>query len=1037
MAVGRPHAARRGAGRVCAIVILSILPHAGAQVSSPTTQHAALIPARKGIGAADLATLYRRGTQRIYRGAARTTIGMPCGGIGAGQLYVLGDGTLGKWDIDGQRRFSGHGADSYRTYRPEQPIAQGFALGVVDSAGNATSLTLDDAGYDAIEFVGEYPVARIRYRSRAQAAPPVHVDLEVFSPFIPLDARASAYPATVLRFTVANWSDGPVEVALGGWLENMAGREAPSSLTIKRRNRCVTEGGLASVLMDVAERRPPQPDAPVVRVLHDFEAGSYAGWAASGEAFGQQPADGKVGNQNDVTGFEGEHLVNSYASSDQSTGRLTSTPFRIELPYITFLLGGGQHPGQTCLNLVIDDKVVRSATGRNREQLTRYAWDVSGFTGQEARFEIVDEHSGAWGHVNVDQIAVTNAVPAEFSDYDRQALNFGELALTLVGEGAAMAQWEGRDEFIRALGQPGVPAVSQAEASLERPLVGAVTSRFALPASESRTVTFVVSWYFPNLHTEHGVMYSNWFDGAGDVARQLAANLEQLRQDTLLFCDTYYEQTTLPRWLVARLMMPVSTLATGTSQWWKNGRFWAWEGVGCCAGTCTHVWNYAQAHAWLFPELARSTRSLQDLCDGFDGKTGLVGFRSNRAYAADGQASTVLKCYREHRNSANLEFLRLHWPRIKLALEYLIEQDANADGIIENSQHNTFDINFVGPNTFVGSLYLAALRAGEQMALLMNEPHTAQRYQAIHEAGSKWTAENLFNGEYFEQRLPAASNADWQYGSGCLSDQVFGQNWAHQLDLGYVYPVAQVRDALRAVFKYNWALDVGPYNEEYPPERWFAQAEEPGLFVCTWPRGGRPEKPVRYRDEVWTGSEYQVAAGMTWEGLLDEALLVVQSIEQRYDGTRHNPWNEVECGDHYARALASWGVLQALETYTYDGPAGRLGFAPRIRPEKSQCFFSAARGWGTLGQKRQRRYQENSIHIKWGELRLTVLSVARPAGIDPEQVRAQAGVRLGDDQLAWQKLAVEVQQHADHYELHFAEPLTLRAGWRLDTVLTW
>jgi len=1017
--------------RLClAVALLAVYTAAGAAwaQTATTRPHGELIAADKGFSRAQLDVLYARGTQRVYAGNARATLGMPCGGIAAGQLYVLGDGTLGGFDIDGLHRFSGYGRDNYRSNRPARPIAQGFMLTVIDADHVVSYTPVGDEGYDDIRFVGEYPQAHIAYRAKERDVPPVQVDLTVFSPFIPLDARESAFPATVLRFRLENQDQRVMMIALGGWLENMVGREANTTLTIQRRNRRDDSGGLTGVVMDIVEHRPPETTEPAqTHGVADFESGTYDGWTVSGEAFGTAPASGALETQNPVSGFGGKRLVNSFGGGDDTTGRMVGEPFEIMLPYVTYRIGGGGHAGKTCLNLVVEGKVVRTATGRNNETLELRAWQVDELIGRQAHIEILDEQTGAWGHINVDDITLTNTLPEALREYDPTALNFGNMALTLVGEGAASARWDGQDKF-----WPGQHQLTKAEAQagFGEPLVGTVvTQRMALKPGESCEVTFLVSWYFPNLHTDHGIMYANWFTGARNVAEVLARDLDRLTRETELFCDTYYHDTTLPWWLATRLMMPTSTLATGTCQWWRNGRFWAWEGVGCCSGTCTHVWNYAQSHAWLFPEIARSVRSQQDLGAGFDDQTGLVGFRSNRAYAADGQAGTVLKCYREHLLSKDGAFLAEHWPRIKMALEYLIAQDGNEDGIIENSQHNTFDINFIGPNPFVGSLYLAALRAGEEMARLVNEPAAAERYHRIFESGQAWTVAHLFNGEYFEQALPPGADTSWQYGTGCLSDQVFGQNWAHGLGLGYIYPPDKVRSALASVHKYNWATDVAAYNGAYPPERWFVVNGDPGLFVCTWPRGGRYAEPVRYRDEVWTGIEYQAAAGMAWEGMVDEALVLVDAVERRYDGARHNPWNEVECGDHYARALAAWGVMNALLGYTCDGPAKRLTFEPRLTPDNCAAFFSGPEGWGLLSQKREDGKQTDAIEVRWGTLELGELRLRTDPNQRPEtELQLTVAVR---DEPGGEKRTVRAEVEADdtgEVRLRFAPALRLNAG---------
>ncbi|MEJ2705236.1 MAG: GH116 family glycosyl hydrolase, partial [Sedimentisphaerales bacterium] len=148
-----------------------------------------------------------------------------------------------------------------------------------------------------------------------------------------------------------------------------------------------------------------------------------------------------------------------------------------------------------------------------------------------------------------------------------------------------------------------------------------------------------------------------------------------------------------------------------------------------------------------------------------------------------------------------------------------MSRDSNGDGLIEDSQHNTFDINFEGPNTFVGSLYLAALRAGEQMAKEMGDEPFARRCRKIFETGRKLTVERLWNGEYVIQLVDMKKYPKFQYGDGCLSDQLFGQGWADQLGLGYIYPARDVAMALQSVGRYNWAPDVGPYNAVYKPER--------------------------------------------------------------------------------------------------------------------------------------------------------------------------------------------------------------------------
>jgi len=479
----------------------------------------------------------------------------------------------------------------------------------------------------------------------------------------------------------------------------------------------------------------------------------------------------------------------------------------------------------------------------------------------------------------------------------------------------------------------------------------------------------------------------------------------------------------LPNWLLDRLNSTTSTLATETCHWRANGRFWAWEGVGCCHGTCGHVWNYAHTLARLFPQLERSVREMQDFnpAAGFNAETGAIGFRGEgwRGWAGDSQGGYVLKAYREHVMSADSTFLKRHWQRIRKALEFLIGQDGNDDGLIEGRQHNTYDIDFYGPNAMIGSLYLAALKAGGEMAREMGDGPFAARCGKIFDSGQKLSVKKLFNGEYFIQQVDLAKHARHQYGPGCLADQLFGQGWAHQLALGYVYSRQPVLRTLKSIWRYNWAPDIAAQNRSHKPERWFARNGEAGLFTCTWPHSPHLPQGVRYKNEIWTGIEYQVAGHMAWEGMVTEALAICRGVHDRYHPSKHNPWNEVECGDHYARGMASWGVLIGLSGFELHGPAGRIGFAPRITPGDFRCVFTAPEGWGTISQKRNGRRQVNRIEVKWGRLNGRTLALEVPDG---------AVVRNASVTLAGREIEGKVAQDGARVVLTASEDVIVKAG---------
>jgi len=991
------------------------------------------VPVKKDLKPEWIKQLAERGEPEVFSGKDLETIGMPIGGIGTGQLYLVGDGRLMGWDIFNQHYFSGWGATNYSSpsNMDASPVAQGFAVRI-EEAGKTVTRTLDCKGFSDVSFCGQYPIGIVNY---TDAALPVAVRLEAFSPFIPLSADHSALPATVMEFTVKNTSKETIEVTLAGWLENAVSRHSASELLGKRNNRLVRKGKVAMV-EGTAEGILPTGPVRKPRVLADFESNDYGDWTVEGKALGSGPAQGTLPRQNPVSGFQGKGLVNTFLGGDGPRGKLISPAFTIDRPFISFLIGGGRQRDRTCINLLVEGKRVKTATGREEERLTWQSWDVRGLQGKEARIEIVDDASGAWGHVNVDQIELGDKPRAGRKGTLEQQEDFGSMGLAVLGGpgqlvvSASLPEGEPADVLFT---DGGLAEANLRDVPLDKPLVGAVGRKFALPPGQEATVPFAVVWCFPKRPGRAKKnYYGNHFASAAAVAEYVGDNFEPLARDTRLWRDTWYDST-LPYWLLNRLFSTNSYLATGTCQWWANGRFWAWEGVGCCPGTCAHVWNYEHGMARLFPQLERSVREMQDFepAAGFVPQTGEIHFRgeSNDFWAGDGQAGTILKAYREHQMSPDDQFLRRNWPRIRKALEFLIHQDKDDNGVLEGSQHNTYDINFYGPNTMIGSLYLGALRAAEEMAREMGDEAFAQECRTLFERGSKANVDALFNGEYFIQEVDLAKYPRFQYATGCLSDQLFGQGWAHQVGLGYLYPQETVLKTLESIWKYNWAPDVGPQNEHFKPGRFFALPGEAGLFTCTWPKGGRMPEPVLYKDEVWTGIEYQVAGHMAFEGMVTEALAICRGIHDRYHPSKRNPYNEVECGDHYARALASHGVFLGLCGFELHGPKKHLGFVPRITPEDFRAAFTAPEGWGTIAQRRQDNTQTNRIEVRWGQVPLATLAFELPEGAK----LGQATVTVDGSG----SVAVQVNQDGPRVTLALGEPITLEKGQNVEVKMSY
>jgi uncharacterized protein (DUF608 family) len=967
-----------------------------------------LVPADKKLSPEWVKSLFARGARTVYRGAELEKIGMPVGGICSGQLYLGGDGRLWCWDIF--NKHVGTGADHYRNPpRPASPLDQGFAVRV-KAGGKAVVKALDRNGFPDVSFCGEYPIATVEYRDPAV---PVSVSLEAFSPFVPLNVEESSLPATVLRFTVKNAGAAKVEVELAGWLENANGLHSkPGGMRV---NRVVTATGLTALACgaEAAGEKTDASNRPDI-VFEDFEKETYEGWTATGTAFGGGPIEkAKIpGYQGDVQA-QGKRLVNSHntrqgedvGKGDAHVGTLTSKAFTIERNFISFLIGGGPHKGKTCVNLLVDGKVVDSATGAGDNKMQPHAFDVRALAGKSAQIQIVDNEAGGWGNIGADQIVFSDR-PGKPPVPMKDQADIGTQALALLErkEGdlasAALPDVALPDGLFAEAGLASDPAAAR---PVGQKLCGAVGRKVTLDPGQEARVTFVLSWCFPNLRLKDGGRhYATRFPTALAAAEHVAKHLEPLAAQTRLWHDTWYDAT-LPYWFLDRTFLNTSILATSTCFRFATGRFYGWEGVGCCEGTCTHVWHYAQAVARLFPALERDLRERTDFGIAFDKNSGVVRFRGEAAgLAFDGQAGIVLRSYREHQMSADDAFLKKNWPSIQKALECLIQRDGDEDGFIDCGQHNTLDADWYGPVAWLIGMYLAALRAGEAMALEFGDAAFARRCRAILEKGQKRLVGELFEDGYFinrpDPKRPDAINS----GTGCHIDQVLGQFWAFQVGLGRVIPEKETLSALKSLWRFNFAPDVGPYRGANKPGRWYAMPGEAGLLMCTFPRtdwsyakakGKGPDWAAGYFNECMNGFEYQVAAHMVWEGMVMEGLAIARAIHDRYHASRRNPWNEVECGDHYARSMASYAVFLAACGYEHHGPKGHLGFAPRLTPEDFKAPFTTAEGWGTFSQKRDGGSQKETIAVKWGQLRVRTLAFAVPADAKPAKVAVTAGGR--------------------------------------------
>ena len=552
-----------------------------------------------------------------------------------------------------------------------------------------------------------------------------------------------------------------------------------------------------------------------------------------------------------------------------------------------------------------------------------------------------------------------------------------------------------------------------------------LAARVTVPPRGSKAVTFLVAWHFPNRLTWTpaaqdesaccsggdcinpadyvGNYYCTQYKDAWDVVAKTAPRLKALEADTCKFVGAFC-RSDLPAVAKEAALYTLTALRTQTTFRTEDGLFWGFEGCGdtsgCCHGNCNHVWNYEQGTAFLYGGLARKMREVEFLHATRD--TGHMSFRvslpidrAQEAFmaAADGQMGCLMRLYRDWQLSGDDAMLREIWPKAKKVLAFAWVPggwDADQDGVMEGCQHNTMDVEYYGPNPQMTGWYLGALRACEEMARYLGDDDFADRCRRLFDSGSKWMDENLFNGDYYEHQIrparkesnvapglkyspvgPNLHDPQMQLGPGCLIDQLVGQYMAHVLGLGYLHKPRQVRKTLGSIAKYNRREG---FWSHFNNMRTYALNDETALVMADYTHCRRPKRPFPYYNEVMTGFEYAAAVGMLQEGMTAEGLRCIADVRSRYDGKKRSPFNEAECGHHYARAMTAWAAVLALTGFHYSGVTGTLEFA--ATDKASEVFWSNGYAWGTFRQKPARSGCRVEITVLYGSLRIRRLILA-------------------------------------------------------------
>lgn len=553
-----------------------------------------------------------------------------------------------------------------------------------------------------------------------------------------------------------------------------------------------------------------------------------------------------------------------------------------------------------------------------------------------------------------------------------------------------------------------------------------LTAEVDINVGEKKSVRFVLSWNVPNNYnywteTDDKSVRKPWknyyttvFENSAYTAEYSLKEWNKLYSNTVCFKNTLHSST-LPLEVIEAASANLSVLKSPTVLRLEDGSFYGWEGLieqyGSCEGTCQHVWNYAYALCFLFPELERSIRDLEfKYCMDNDGRMafrlllplerGISPFRA----CVDGQMGAVIKCYREWKLSGDSEWLKANWENIKKALEYAWspenedEWDRNKDGVLEGRQHHTLDMELFGPSSWLEGMYLAALKAAAEMATFLGDEEKEREYNDIFEKGYSWTKENLFNGKYFVQKVDVgdksltehfnASDGYWnsetnqikyQIANGSSIDQMLGQWHSNILGLGSIFDNVQISSALTEMMKNNFKPSM---RNEVNPWRLFSLNDEAGAVMCAYPENvEKPKIPVPYCEETMTGFEYAFAGLLCSEGRIEDGLRVVRAIRNRFDGMKRNPWNEFECGSNYARAMASYALIPILSGFEFDMPNKHIGFKPYTDKE-FKCIWSVGGAWGNIEICKNRIM----LNVYGGEVELKSLGVE--LGADCKELKA-------------------------------------------------
>jgi uncharacterized protein (DUF608 family) len=858
--------------------------------------------------------------------------GAPLGGIGTGFVEIRADGCFHEWQIFNSGPWAMNARSTtappepgpqylrfvLRTKRASDEVAQVRRLYLRSDENDLYTLPFVQ-DIQSIDYLAWFPMTGLHYNDQTT---PVRTSAQVFSPFVPGNARDSGTPGFHVVYTVENCCDEAVEVSLAGFMDN----PLASALRDRRlSNELSQNDGVTSLFFDTAA----EADFPsgignmcfsVTGGEHSYITGTFKEYALPGNCRWDTPRL--------------NYMLLSIMQTFSRSGRLPNTTGKAD----------------PTIGLPTSSQIDAYSSAEVRNRIKEFSSDAL-----LARVFSDASSADAGSDTKNDRSLLKEVRKNLLDKNDKPRLSWG---------------------------------------------TGALASSVHLDPGQKVEIRFTLSWYFPHHLTtdghEMGHMYANWFHDAAEVNRFLCARYNEHRAVTEKFARTLAD-TTLGDAMAFAWSSQLSTLVFNT--WWiKDGSYAIWEGLGCCGLSTTDV-DYQGSFPIiaLFPELKLSQmrliisrqNALGQVPHNFAGRFDQIdipGFAR-----VDMNPQFVMMVCRDYLWTGDHGYLASMWPHVVKAMSFTESLDTNGDGLPDHGTgFQTYDQwRMRGTPSYIASLWIGALRAAVLIAKEMDKPNEAKYWTGKLAEASASFDNMLFNGDYYSLWADGKTRDEL-----CMTDQISGEWFTHLIGLSSSISDKNLDKAIASIFRYNFSPEFGVHNATAP------RRGADLLALNNLQAGG-----------LWSGIEFAFASFLMDHGHYAEGVKVVEAIHRRYLRAGQ-PWNHVECGGHYSRAMSSWATMLAATGFKPDMPNKSLAIMPGANGD-FRAPWATASGFGTIS----RTGQTHSIHCAYGTLELKALRLREPTKL----------VQIGSRTFAVVTTATE-----GGVAIGFPTPVRVTAGETLD-----